>query len=332
MVENGKWSGIYGLDGIRYQSIAEMIVGNWLFISNIFYIPHAPLPFKSSRRFRESDFGLENNEFIEVFLCSELSVAERGDMPSWVNNYQFKRQYKLDSAQNCGIKIITIEAEIYRLHGYKKYISHIKDVLSAHNYHLVDLHNRRLDISGKARGFNWNIDDFINYARNNNLKKLSDFVKVPHSDLYKILIDKNFRDDVRFELDKIYNRKTEAEGKFLVPIEIVKTTCIKLGITQRLEYEDAYKNNLLPFGFPYSVRQSYGINWDVFISGRSRSDFMEFIKAREYVRSRKFKSKSEFTFHVQTDPSMKYIRKNPAAPSGGYPEFVSWPDFLGKTQ
>jgi hypothetical protein len=67
-----------------------------------------------------------------------------------------------------------------------------------------------------------------------------------------------------------------------------------------------------------------------FISGRKIDDFWAWETAKQFVRSCNFESKTEFAKHPKKGGEWGFIRKSPAAPpSGGYPEWTNWGDFLG---
>lgn len=332
MAVSGKWGTLYGLDGRAYDSRSEMIVANWLYLSEVSYTPHPLLPWADSRRRREADIGLSEDRVIEVFLCSEEGLARRNDHPAWIEEYVVKRRAKLNEALKHGIQMIAIEAEVYRYEGYEAFLDHVRTTLDAYGIHLTDpcRIRTRLDVSSTARGLKWTIEEFTAYAKKNKLIQLSDFMKPEHNDLYQILAQHRLRDDLRAALDQIHGRKTEAEGKFLISEADLRKWCLTNKVLRREEYNKAYNEGRTPFGAPASVRQSYGVNFTKFITGRERSEFWPWEKARAHVRARKFRNKDDFYRAVRLEPEMQFIRKSPSAPTGGYPEFTDWLDFLGK--
>jgi len=330
MSDSGAWTALYGLDGIRYDSKAELIFANALHVSGIAYESHPLLPWADSRRSRAADFKVVTDLYFEVFMISRAGLARRDDLPEWLLDYVAGRENKLERAVQHSIAIVAIEAEILRYDGYQAYLQHIEEVCAERGLRLSRLHDRRLDISSTARGTNWGVPEFVQYASRLGLVKLSDFLMKGHQDLYAILADRNMRDDVRKALDEANGRATEAAGKFLLPMEIVLKWCVANAIRSRKKYDLAWRERRTPFGAPCSIRQSYGVNFEKFISGRERDDFWCYRRARKFVRRQKFVSKEAFYRAVRSEPEMRYIRKSPSAPSGGYSEFTNWPDFLGK--
>lgn len=331
MYNLGYWSSLYGLDGKNYQSKAELIVANWLYEIKINKKSHPKLIFDSKKYY--SDFYLSDiNTYIEVFMFSERSFQKRADLPNWADGYYAKRLYKEKKYRENILNLIIIEAEIYRLDGIEKYKEHIFNVFNNYGIKLPLISNERLLFGTGRKGLDWTLDDFVNYADEMGWDKLSDFQKNEIS-LYNVLILRKMRLDVENLLNDKYGRKKRAIGANLIPLEILKDYCLNNNITMKKEYEKAYKESDLPMGAPADIRQSYGTSWAEFFGRRFRFDLWPWEKAREYVRSRGFKSKAEFTQAVttETDTEMKYIRRNSGnRTSGGYSEFIDWYDFLGK--
>jgi len=331
MHENGKWSALYGLDGCLYQSKSELIVANWLYEANINYKSHPKIIFENKKYY--SDFYLTDiNAYIEVFMFSENSFQERIDLPNWSDDYYAKRLYKEKKYKENKMNLIIVEAEICRLAGIEEFKKYILNVFSNYSIKLPLISNEKLLFGTGRRGLNWSLEDFVNYADKMGWEKLSDFQKYEIS-LYNVLMLRKMRLDVENLLNDKYGRKKRAIGINLIPLEILKDYCLNNNITMKKEYEKAYKESALPMGAPADIRQSYGTSWAEFFGRRFRFDLWSWEKAREYVRSRGFKSKAEFTQAVttETNTEMKYIRRNPGnRTSGGYSEFIDWYDFLGK--
>ena len=329
MVDSGKWSDqLYGMDGRRYDSRSELIVANWLHYSKIDYISHPKLKLKETSKPSRGDFQLPMVANIEVFMCSKDGVKLRTSLPDWSEGYLIKRQKKELYYEQEGLPLIAIEAEIYRQHGYKRYLSHIQQEFINLGFELCDPANFPIEYSQHQLGVKWGLEDFIGYAQANNINSLSQFLDVAQ-DLYKLIHIKGLGKQVRVKLDQLNDRSSIAYSKELRSIEDVKADCLRLGIIERSQYEYAHQKGLFPIDTPYSILQSYGVPWFEFINGRKIDDFWAWETAKQFVRSHNFQSKTEFEKHPKKGGDWDFIRKSPAAPSGGYPEWTSWPDFLG---
>jgi len=334
LVASGIWRAQHGFDGRRYDSRAEAIVANYLQFTGINYIPHPLLPWRGKGRRRQAgDLLLDEKQlYVEVFMCSAEGLKRRKDQQAdWVVDYLKKRDAKIQRYLEHGLPLIIIEAELYREHGLPKYIEHIRKTFQAVGIDLPLLGNIKIELGGDTLGLKWSLEEFVDYAKSNNIISLSGFIETKHSHIYKVLTHRCLRDDVRRELDILHGRKTEAEGKFLAKKETIREACQNLGIVKREQYESAFSNNLLPEGAPMSVYQSYHIKWTEFIHGRARDDFWSYTKARDYLRPLRLKSRSEFEYRVRNDKDLRFIRRCPSnRHSGGYDDFISWFDFLGK--
>lgn len=228
-------------------------------------------------------------------------------------------------------KLLSIEAEIYRYEGLSAYLDHVRQRFESVGIHLVELDQQYLLLGNDRRGMSWTVEEFVEFSRKQGLKKLSDFHKPGFIDLYNTLRARDMRPELEKALDREHGRKSRVKRELQMPLEDVRDICKKLSIKTRADFEVAHKANKLPDNVPYSVPQSYGVQWDVFFRGKQRSDFWSWRKAREFVRKRKFRSRDEFLKAVRSEPAMKFIRRNPSNPvTGGYPEFKNWYDFLGK--
>ena len=329
MVDSGKWSDqLYGMDGRRYDSRSELIVANWLHYSKIDYISHPKLQLKETSKPFRGDFKLPAVANIEVFMFPKDEVKHRADLPDWSDDYLITRQKKESHYQEEGLPFIAIEAEIYRQHGYKRYLAHIREQFANLYLPLCDPANFPIEYSQHQLGVKWGFEDFIDYAQANNINSISQFIS-DAQDLHKLIKIKGLAKEVRVKLDQLNNRRSIAYNKELRPIEDVRADCLRLGIIERSEYEHAHKKGLFPIDTPYSILQSYRVSWFEFINGRKIDDFWAWENAKQFVRSWGFKSKTEFAKHPKKGGDWDFIRKSPAAPSGGYPEWTSWPDFLG---
>jgi hypothetical protein len=329
MVDSGKWSNqLYGIDGRKYASRPELIVANWLHYSKIEYISHPKLKLQETSKPYRGDFQLPKVANIEVFMFSKDRVKCRTNLPNWSKDYLNNRQKKELYYETEGLPFIAIEAGIYRQHGYKRYLSHIQQEFINLGLELCDPTNFPIEYSQHDLGINWALDDFINYAQTNNIQFLSHFQEKAQ-DLYNLIKIKGLRKQVRVKLDELYARRSIAYKEELRPIEDVRADCLRLGIIERSQYEHAHQKGLFPTDTPYSILQSYGITWFEFINGRKIDDFWAWETAKQFVRSFSFQSKTEFEKHPKTGSDWGFIRKSPSAPSGGYTEWTSWPDFLG---
>jgi len=329
MVDSEKWSDqLYGIDGRRYDSRSELIVANWLHYSKIDYISHPKLRLKETSKPSRGDFQLPTVANIEVFMFSKKGVKPRINLPNWSDDYLIKRQKKEFYYKQEGLPLIAIEAEIYRQHGYKKYLAHIQQEFINLDLDLCDPANFPIEYSQHQLGVKWGFEDFIDYAQANNINSLSQFLSAAQ-DLYKLIHVKGLAKQVRVKLDQLNDRSSITYRKDLRPIEDVRADCLRLGIIERSEYERAHKKGLFPIDTPSSILQSYGVPWFEFINGRKIDDFWAWEAAKQFVRSCNFQSKTEFEKHPKKGGDWDFIRKSPAAPSGGYPEWTSWPDFLG---
>jgi len=329
MVDSEKWSDqLYGMDGRRYDSRSELIVANWLHYSKIDYISHPKLKLKETSKPFRGDFQLPMVANIEVFMFFKDGVNHRTNLPDWSENYLQKRRKKELYYEMEELPLIAIEAEVYRQHGYKRYLTHIEQEFTNLGLELCEPTNFPIEYSQHQLGVKWGLEDFIAYAQVNNINSLSQFLDGAQ-DLYKLIHIKGLHKQVRVKLDQLNNRSSIAYSKELRPIEDVRADCLRLGITERSQYENAHQNGFFQIDTPSSIWQSYGMPWFEFIHGRKIDDFWTWEVARQFVRSNNFKSKTEFEKHPKKGGSWDFIRKSPAAPSGGYPEWTNWGDFLG---
>ena len=333
LVKQGRWKAIYGMDGLLYDSRAESIVANWLHLSGIQYEPHPLLPWRFGRRPLQADLRLvDYRVWIEVFFCSVDGLKHRTDAPSWAPEYIRRRFYKEQRfASDPEKKLLVVEAEIYRYKGLKAYLTHIHEQCMRLGIELVDPGAARLDIGYDRRGVDWSLQQFLDYAEIHHFTKISDFQDEGHRDLYAVLASRKMRKDLTRALADKNGILIHATQEVLLPVDELRTACHDRNIRFRKQYEAARKACQLPEGTPASIRQSYGITWTKFITGKDRFDFLPWEKARALVRLRHFKSRDEFLQAVRNEPEMKYIRRNPSNPkTGGYPEWTNWYDFLGK--
>ena len=331
MVDSGKWvDNLYGMDGRRYDSKAEMVVANWLHYSGVKYISHPKLGLQETNKPFKGDFQLPDVANVEVFMCSESGMKSRGDLPKYSANYLARRQKKGLYYASLNLPLISIEAEIYRSNGYKKYLVHIKQQFKKIGIHLCDPEGLPLEYSQHDLGIKWGLEDFINYAKANHIGSISQF-QHDAPDLYALIHIKGLAKEVRIALDALHNRRSIAYKEDLRPIADVRADCLRLGIVERTQYNEAYNKGLFPVDTPNSIRQSYGMDWYEFINGRKIDDFWGWQAAKKFVRSFNFQSKTEFEKHPKMGGDWGFIRKSPTAPSGGYSEWTSWPDFLGNT-
>jgi hypothetical protein len=333
MAESGAWKSIYGQDGRCYQSRAECIVANWLYQSSINYQTHPFLPFQKNRNKYKADFYLKSfSVWIEVFMCSSDGAKKRTDLPSWASEYLKNRTEKESLyALLRPEKLLSIEAEIFRYEGLNAYLDHVRQRFASIGITLTEPDQQYLLLGHDRRGMSWTVEEFVEFSQKQGLIQLSDFQEEGYRDLYAVLKMKNMRSELEKALDREHGRKSRVKRDMQMPLEDVREICKLLGIKTRADFEVAYRANKLPYNVPFSVPQSYGVQWDVFFRTKQRSDFWSWKKAREFVRQRKFGSRDEFLKAVRTESAMKFIRRNPSNPvTGGYPEFTNWYDFLGK--
>ena len=333
LLHRRNWSSIVGLDGCIYDSRAESIVANLLHLSQVAYEPHPILPWtKNAGRFR-ADFQLSAaSVVVEVFMCSESGLRQRSDLPAWASNYVCERQKKerLYAHSKLGGQLVTIEAEIYRYQGITPYVHHIRSAFASKGVVLADVPATHLLADGEQRGMKWSLDEFLAYAEQHQLQKLSDFDAPGRTDLYRALTTRGMRDDVRAALDQKYGRRVAASGKFKLSVDDLRAVCDELGITNKTEYTRAYKEGRLPIGAPGCIRQTYKVDWSEFFGRKRRDALWAWEQARAFVRAQGFASMDEFLVAVRTRADMQYVRKSPRSRVGGYPEFKGWRDFLGK--
>jgi hypothetical protein len=329
LVDSGKWeSNRFGMDGRRYDSKSEMIVANWLHYSGVQYLSHPKLQLKESRRPFVGDFQLPGVANIEVFMCSEKGEKTRTDLPIWAGGYLERRKQKEAHYKKLDLPLLSIEAEIYRQQGVTKYFDHIHQEFKSFGITLCAPDSVPLEYSQHDLGIKWQLEDFIKYAEDHKIIKISKLLR-PAQDIYALIRINGLRKKFRIGLDFLHGRIPIAYKKDLRPIEEVRADCLRLGITERAQYEEAYKNGKFPIDTPNSIRQSYGVDWYKFINGRKIDDFWNWEEAKKFVQSLNIKTKTEFEKYKKEGKRWKFIRKSPAAPTGGYPEWTSWGDFLG---
>jgi hypothetical protein len=298
-------------------------------------VPHPLLPLKHSKRRYQADFSLDDFPvWVEVFLCSADGLEKRSDAPSWAPKYLSNRKLKEHYyAFHLEKKLLTIEAEIYRYDGLNAYLTHIREGFAQFGIELVDPSHVRLELGNDRRGMFWTLEEFLDYAITHKITKLSDFANEGHRDLYRVLGSRGMRDELGRELANKNGKLIPARKESQLTLDELRGVCQNLNIRTKTQYTAAHKARKLPMGAPASIRQNYGINWAIFFNGKGWSEFWPWEKAREYVRSRGFQNREEFVWAVRSDPDMKYIRRNPGnSKSGGYPEFIDWYDFLGKSR
>lgn len=334
LARRGIWKRIIGLDGCLYDSRAECIVANLLHLSCLSYMQHPVLPWKKNSGRPRADFRLlDYNVWVEVFMCSEEGIQKRSDLPTWARTYTQERKVKhgqYEKNDDTGI-CIEIEAEIYRYAGISAYVQHIRESFSRNNITLANIPATHLLGSAEQRGMAWNIAEFLDYAAHHGIKKLSDFESPGHRDLYRAMTVREMHDDVRAALDENHGRRTEAAGKFKLSVDEVRQICQHYGIDNKTKYSRAHRDGRLPVGAPACIRQTYKIDWSTFFGRKRRDDLWPWGRARDFVRSQRFKSRSDFLAAVRKRADMAYIRKSPGSRVGGYIEFAGWPDFLGKS-
>jgi hypothetical protein len=330
LVDSGKWeSNRFGMDGRRYDSKAEMIVANWLHYSGVQYLSHPKLQLKESRRPFVGDFQLPGVANVEVFMCSEKGKETRTDLPIWAGGYLERRKQKEGHYKELDLPLLSIEAEIYRQQGLKKYLDHIKRRFKSYGITLCAPDSVPFEYSQHDLGIKWHLEDFMNYAKDKKISMISE-LQLEATDLYALIHIKELEKEFRIGLDVLHGRIPIAYKKDLRPIEEVRADCLRLGITERAQYEEAHKNGKFPIDTPYSILQSYGMAWYEFINGRKIDDFWNWAEAKKFVQSFKIKTKTEFENYNKKGKGWEYIRKSPAAPSGGYhPYWTNWGDFLG---
>ena len=330
LVDSGKWeSNRFGMDGRRYDSKAEMIVANWLHYSGVQYLSHPKLQLKESRRPFVGDFQLPGVANVEVFMCSEKGKETRTDLPIWAGGYLERRKQKEGHYKELDLPLLSIEAEIYRQQGVTKYFDHIKRRFKSYGITLCAPDSVPLEYSQHDLGIKWYLEDFMNYAKDKKISTISE-LQLEAPDLYALIHIKELEKEFRIGLDVLHGRIPIAYKKDLRPIEEVRADCLRLGITERAQYEEAYKNGKFPIDTPNSIRQSYEVDWYEFINGRKIDDFWNWAEAKKFVQSFKIKTKTEFENYNKKGKGWEFIRKSPAAPSGGYhPYWTNWGDFLG---
>lgn len=331
MSHHGLWIGCVGSDGMKYASSSELIVANLLWFNTVDYRPHPILPFQSSRRRREGDFLIcDSNWHVEVFAFSKHG---RQSGLSWQKSYLDKRDAKIKGYKNAGLRLIAIEATIWREKGFQAYLEHIQIQFAQAGIELAKATELALTTNMIARGMTWTVAEFVDYACANGIENLDGFFKCNHRDLYTALRRRRLRDSVRKALDDRHGRRSKAMGSLLLPIDEIRQICRDRGIESKKEYQEAHRSGSLPEGFPSSVRESFDVNFTKFFKGRERSEFMPFDDARKIVRACKFNSRKEFQKAVLAeDPTMAGIRRCPSNQiNGGYKEWINWDDWLGKS-
>ena len=329
MVDSGKWvDNLYGMDGRRYDSKSEMVVANWLHYSGVSYLSHPKLALQETRQPFKGDFKLPGVANVEVFMCSDINKNSRSDLPTWAETYLIRRQKKGAYYANSELPLISIEAEIFRQWGLRKYLSHIKQQFKNFGILLCAPAGLPIAYSQHDLGIKWGLEDFVNYAKTNHIGSFSQFQRGA-PDLYALTRIKGLAKEVRLALDALHNRRSITYKEDLRPIADVRADCRRLGIVERAQYNEAYKKGLFPVGTPNSIRQSYGMDWYEFINGRKIDGFWHWKDAKKFVRAFNFQSKTEFEKYPRKGGEWDFIRKSPAAPNGGYPEWTNWGDFLG---
>ena len=329
MVKSGKWSDqLYGRDYRRYDSRPELIVADWLHCSKIDYIYHPPLKLKETHKPFVGDFQIPMVANIEVFMLSKGGRRSQTDLPSWAEAYLVTRQKKECYYEKEVLPLTSIEAEIYQKNSPEKFLDHVRYQFKKLNINLCDLDNLQIGYSQHDLGIKLALEDFINYAQSNDIFSISQY-QLDAPDLYAQIHINDLAKDVRIKLDMLNGRRSIAYKEDLRPIEDVRADCLRLGITERSQYENAYQKGLFLIDTPYSILQSYGVPWFEFINGRKIDNFWSWEVAKKFVRSFIFKSKTEFERYPRRGGDWDFIRKSPAAPSGGYPEWTDWGDFLG---
>ncbi|NHA14620.1 hypothetical protein [Thioalkalivibrio sp. XN279] len=333
MESSGKWEALRGMDGLTYDSRAEMIVFNLLHVSGFRYERHPLLPWADSRRAREADGRLlDSTFFIEVWAVSEAGYRQRSEvLPKWYSGYLRKRERKIKQYRRRELPLVQIEAEIYRMESLYPFVAHVVEQFRSIGVAIKVDKSIRYDVSSRPLGEDWAVSDFLAYAEKNDLVRLSDFQSPQHRDLYNLLGKKGLRKKVEDELNRTHKRAVRSCESNRIPWQKLRQICRKLGITTKSQYIEAHKARRLPDGAPASIRQTYGINFTMFFHERERGEFLPFEEARRIVRPMGLRSRAEFERAVKSDPRLANIRRNPNnRKSGGYPDFTTWPDFLGK--
>ena len=325
------WTGtITAGDGRIYDSKSELMMANLLARSDIAYIPHAVIaPEISGHR---CDFFLpEHNIYIEIYAGSEDPKYDRTNEPVWMQGYMENREWKEDLYSQLGKTRIAIEHDVWRFHGSKEFVLHMRTMLSDFGIQTLDVDHKQLNVSAGQRGLKWAIEEFVEFAVAEKFHRFSDFLSTGYSDLYKIMEARNIRDEVRLALDLKLGRRSRSSESIRPSVEELKQWCECHNIVGKDQYVAAYFEGRLPLGAPNDIRQVYDIGWNQFFYRRGRNDFLTYKEAKDIVHDKGYKSSSEFRAACQTDPDLIGIRRNPEnRHSGGYPEWESWDEFLGR--
>jgi hypothetical protein len=116
--------------------------------------------------------------------------------------------------------------------------------------------------------------------------------------------------------------KRHATRSKCLPFEEARAFARSLGLASATEWTGWCKSDkrllTMPTN-PHIVYKESWVSWRDWL-GNKKKEFLPFKEAREYARSLRLKSQKEWARDRPTN-----ILSNPRQ----YPEFVSWPDFLG---
>lgn len=356
----GLGDGFIGKFDICYRSISEALVGNFLFLffkeSDLVYEQEYPFLGKAQNESfsAKSDFYIRSQKrYVEVWM-HPLDHKDKG-LDQTVDDYLEGRIYKTKQAQNRHLKLLSVESDVYISNkmNIHKYLEHVLEVFINDSVLTIEqvnsvgiklIHDKGMSfdippsiikkvssIKSSPYRDNWTVEKWFNYFRLKGYRSIAEFNKNEHfrfsssnpelsQDLVTLL---------RHERGKRYVCR-----KDLISVDDLRSVCEKLKITTRSQYEKAYKLGMLPKSAPSGIHRAYGIPVREFFKGFSVTSFVSYDKAKLIVKAAEITDKEDFYRRRQEseygDPLLS-VRGDPSNQhSGGYKDWVSWSDFLGK--
>lgn len=327
------------LNGIQYGSHSEKLVAKVLSHLNIDFHTHGQWGFSkpNSRRQMEYDFRFVHKKqvfVLEVWMCSRDNIRQFEEQDKVLQGYLAKRTYKINqiAKHHPTITLINIEARVYRTHGQKCFLKHIKDVLTCHGI----LAGQQLDLEDLYEGnetplSQWTVDDFFNECLASNWRQFTD---LPTSFQNHLRKHKHRQIDLvkRLALHYQYPLNTRY---YLAPSEEVIKFCRNASQLQsKDDYISAHQKGKLPPGFPQNPTTTYAeINHWCEVWGDKPTVFLSYSEAKTLVQRFNFKSSGEYARARDSGEerykSLYQVFKLPDHPITGYREWVNWRTFLG---
>jgi hypothetical protein len=327
-----------GYGDYKYDSYAELIFGNLLYISKIDFQIHGEWPFPGLANSEinacfDFEFSHKGKRFIvEIYMRTFESNDNSDRVVEYLKRRKDKEKkiHKLINEKNKShINYIPIEAYVMREHGSYIYYKYIVKLLKSFGVILKKVKHEDLLYSKSFKNvIDMDIDELLQLYIDNGWTTLS---QAPYIIRRKVA-KKGDSEELRIKLDKLHGRKIISNSSNRIDVDALRKFCSQNGINTKKEYEKAYKKGMLPEGAPANIRQTYYVQWSSFFGRVANSELIrDYNKAKQIVQKLGFQSKTEFENAVrEKHPDLKYILKSPGnTKSGGYVGWVNWADFLG---